>query len=285
MLVSGHILQDVHLVARSGLEVDLAVKRPASAAEGGGAAAGAGARPLILILGGFRTGREAARLIDDTHGMVVAALSYPFHGDARARGPSWIGQVPAIRAAVLDTPPAVMLALDYLLARPDVRSDQVELVGVSLGAPFACVAAALDRRVTRAWSIHGAGKPLTLIDFNLKAPIPFAPARALVAGLMDLAISGPRMAPERWVARIAPRPFIMINAEKDERIPRAAVETLYRSAREPKEIHWIPGPHVQPRDVFEIEELAELVFERVMAHPAAPPAGPRPAGTPGDGTP
>ena len=37
----------------------------------------------------------------------------------------------------------------------------------------------------------------------------------------------------------------MVNALDDERIPRSAVELLYDSAREPKEIHWLPGKHMQ----------------------------------------
>lgn len=265
----GHTLKLVHLEAASGLEVDLAVKGPAAdrdLPEDERDASGA-ARPLILILGGFGTGRDAVRLVHDTRGTVVAALSYPFRGDPKTRGLAWIGQALAVRSAALDTPPAVMLALDYLLAFAGIDPRRVELVGVSLGAPFVCVAGALDRRVTRVWSIHGAGRPLTLIDANLRAPIPFGPARAAMAGLTYLIVSGPRLAPERWVERIAPRSFVMINAQEDVRIPRAAVRGLYRSAREPKEAHLLEGPHVHPQNAKGIEEIADLVLTRVLAPP------------------
>src|SRR5439155_7057410 len=107
--------------------------------------------PLVVILGGHYTGRDAARLVGDVPGVIIAALSYPFTGDPRPSAATFLREIPKIRAAFLDTPPAVMLALDYLLARPDVDSRRVEAIGVSLGAPFMCIAGALDSRFTRVW--------------------------------------------------------------------------------------------------------------------------------------
>jgi len=92
--------------------------------------------PLAIILGGPYTGREAARLVGDTRGVVVAAISYPFTGDPRPEAATLLREIPRIRAAFLDTPPAIMLALDYLLRLPDVDASLVEVIGVSLGAPF-----------------------------------------------------------------------------------------------------------------------------------------------------
>src|SRR5215207_1848976 len=53
---AGHEIQTVRLVASSGLEVELLVKRPV------GDVRTPVRRPVILIAGGHRTGREAARL-------------------------------------------------------------------------------------------------------------------------------------------------------------------------------------------------------------------------------
>jgi dienelactone hydrolase len=156
----------------------------------------------------------------------------------------------------------VLLVLDYLLSRADVDSARVELVGASFGTPFATIAAALDERVTRLWSVHGAGEPYTLMSHNLQRRLPWAPARATVAGLANLLAAGPRMAPERWISRIAPRPFIMINATEDERLPRDAVMTLFDSARNPKEIIWLPGMHVQSNRTEILQGLVRTVLER-----------------------
>jgi len=193
---------------------------------------------------------------------VVVALAYPFRGDPRLMGPGIVLKVPAIRAALLDTPPALMLALDYLLRQPYVDSTHVESVGVSLGAPFVVVAGALDQRVSRVWSIHGSGESYTPLEYNMRRKIPY-PASVLVAGLANVIVGGPRLAPEKWVGRIAPREFVMINARDDERMPRASVEKLYASAGEPKSITWVGGQHVRARPEV-VRGLVDMVLTRVL---------------------
>jgi hypothetical protein len=144
----GSLVERLRLRAASGLTVELAVKRPLDTSDPAGRPL---RRPLVVLLGGFETGRDAVDLVADPRGVVLAALSYPYPGPPPAHGPRGVLALPALRAGVLDTPPAVLLALDHLLARPEVNPGRVELVGVSLGAPFALVAGALDRRVRRVW--------------------------------------------------------------------------------------------------------------------------------------
>jgi dienelactone hydrolase len=275
----GYTARLVRLRAASGLEVALAVKEPAPSA----ADAAEARRPLVVLLGGTRTGRDAVNLIPETRGAIVAALSYPYPGDTRLKGLAIPGKVPAIRGAVLDTPPAVMLALDYLLARPDVDSARVELVGVSFGAPFVVIAGALDQRVSRVWCIHGSGESYAPLELNVRRKIPF-PASTVVAGLANVAIAGPRLAPERWVGSLAPRPFIMVNATDDERLPRSSVDVLFRAAGEPKELVWVPGHHVRSEAAF-VRPLVDLVLDRVSpriarAEPADYSARPHAAARP-----
>jgi hypothetical protein len=66
----------------------------------------------------------------------------------------------------------------------------------------------------------------------------------------------------RWVPRIAPRPFVMVNASDDERLPRLAVDALYASAREPKELVWMSGRHVHG-DKETIQRLVAVVMARM----------------------
>jgi len=265
-VVDGYRVQSVRVRAASGLEVDLLLKRPAADPGDEYSPTIGGRRPLVVLLGGHNTGRDAVRLIPDTRGAVVAALSYPYRGDHRVKGLRVVRYVPAIRRAVFDTPPAIMLALDYLLAQPDVDPRQVEAIGVSLGAPFVVIAGALDRRITRVWAVHGSGGSYGPLELNLRRNIPFAPARAVVAGLATLLISGPRLAPEQWAARIAPRPFVMVNARDDARMPRALVARLYASAREPKRIIWVSGGHVRARAEV-VRPLIDTLLVRILPAP------------------
>jgi len=259
----GYLVERVRLRASSGLAVELAIKRPID----GGARPTVARRPLVVLLGGLETGRDAADLVTDTRGTVVAALSYPYRGARALHGPGVLLAIPALRAAILDTPPAILLSLDHLLAQSYVDPRRVELVGVSLGAPFAIVAGALDARCRRVWSVHGAGDLRRLIDFGLRRTIPFAPLREQVAALAYLCGAGPSVAPERWVGKIAPRPFVMLNGRDDERLPRRAILSLYDSARPPKELIWLPGPHVEPERRQVVEDLVDRVLGRVAADP------------------
>lgn len=248
------VLTPVRLTATSGLTVDLTVRR---------ALGDSGRRlPLVVILGGHHTGREAARLIPDSRGTTVAAVSYPFAGNPNPDARTFLAEVPAIRQAFLDTPPALMLALDYLLTRSDVDTTDVDGVGVSLGAPFVVIAGALDRRYTRVWALHGSGGSYAPLEQNMRRTIRVAPVRWLAAAISDVIIAGPRLAPEHWAPMIAPRPFVMVNAEGDERLPRAGVEALFASARQPKELIWMPGAHIHA-DTATIRKLAAVVLGRV----------------------
>jgi dienelactone hydrolase len=255
-LDGGYEIRHVRLIATSGLAVELTVRRAKRES--------ADRLPLVVILGGHHTGRDAVRLLGDTRGTLVAALSYPFAGDPRPDAATFLREIPAIRSAFLDTPPALMLALDYLLRRPDVDSARVEAVGVSLGAPFVCIAGALDTRFRRVWVLHGSGGSFAPLEMNMRRTIRFAPLRFVAAALANVIIAGPRLAPERWVSRIAPRQFVMVAADGDERLPRGAVETLYRNARAPKKLLWMPGRHVHA-DTATIRQLAGIVLARVRA--------------------
>jgi dienelactone hydrolase len=256
----GYVYTPARLVATSGLAVDLVVRR---AVEDTGRTL-----PLAVILGGHLTGREAARKLGGTHGVVIAAVSYPFHGDPRPDAATFLREIHKIRAAFLDTPPALMLALDYLLRLPGVDGEHVEAIGVSLGAPFVVVAGALDPRFARVWSIHGSGGSYAPLEMNMRRAIRFAPVRVAAAATAAVIIAGPRLDPSRWVERIAPRRFMMVSALDDERMPRAQIQELFRSAREPKEQIWMSGAHVHG-DSATIARLVGIVMRHVREAPPA----------------
>ena len=255
VIEGGSSFQDVTLTATSGLQVRLNVRR--QLADSGRTL------PGVIILGGHVTGATAAKLVGEAPGIAVAAMSYPFTGNPKPGTATFLREIPKIRGAFLDTPPALMLVMDYLHRRADVDSDQIEAVGVSLGAPFVTIAGALDSRFTRIWALHGSGGSYAPLEASMRRTIGFAPLRAVAASIANVLISGPRLAPEKWAAQISPRPFVMVNATDDERLPRASVEALYAGAAEPKEIIWTSGRHIHA-DAETIQRLVGIVMARVV---------------------
>jgi len=269
VVVGGHVEEVVRLRDAAGLETTLLVKRPAPTA-----AVPQPRGPLVLLLGGHHAGRDAARIIPDTHGHVVAALSYPYRGTHRPQGASGVLRIaPAVRRASIETPLAVRLAIDWLVVQPWVDAAQVEAVGASLGVPFMSVAAATDHRITRLWAVHGAGRSRDLLAHNARPFVPSRPLQALAARAADALVAGPRLTAERWIGQVAPRPVVMINAEEDERLPRDAVLALWDAAHEPRTLVWMPGPHVQRNRPEVVQALLATVLER-MAAPPVPRATP-----------
>ncbi len=253
--------QGVRLVADTGLAVDLRVLRPA---------ADNGPLPLMVVLGGHRTGQDAVDLVGDPGNVVVAALDYPYDGPTRIRNLRQF--LPALRLmqqGLLDTPPAVSLALDWLMVQPFVESSQVELVGVSLGTPFVAVAGALDKRFARVWIIHGGAGNKGWIEYNLGSRVPSTFWRPHMARLLHLLAYGPSFDTKNWVRQIAPRPVIVIGATDDERLPRHKVEQLHAAAGEPRELIWTQGAHVDPRRPDIVQALLAIVKQRMDARPPA----------------
>jgi len=255
--IEGHVEEHVVLRSTSGLCVELAVKRPVGPAPEGG-------RPVALLLGGLETGRKALRFVPDTRGAIAVALSYPYVGPKKPKGLAVVTAAPSIRAALRDTAPAIRLAADWILAQDGVDPSRLELVGVSLGAPFACIAGALDSRFSRVWAVHGGGDGASMIEAGLRRKIGFAPARWLVARAGWIAAGGPPLAPERWLGGISPRPFVLVAARDDERIPRASVDILFAAAKEPKEFVWTEGGHVDTDRERVARELVEMVLGRIQ---------------------
>ena len=258
----GFVQQPFRVHATSGLAVDITVKR---------AIADSGKRlPVVLVLGGHRTGQHSVRLVGPTPGTMVAGMSYPYGGDPRPEVITFLRDIPKIRRAFHDTPPAAMISLDYLLSRPDADTTQVEAVGVSLGAPFVVTAGALDRRITRVWAMHGSGGSYAPLEMAMRRTIKIPPLRWIAAGISNVILAGPWLAPERWVAQISPRAYVQINTRDDERLPRKYMERLFATAREPKEMIWVPGAHIKS-DTAVVRPLVRLVLNRLGIDTTAAP--------------
>lgn len=262
-VIGDTLITELRLESSSGLAVEIGVRMPREAKT---------PLPLVMLAAGLRTGHRAIYVTETWQNLVVVALSYPFPGDPRAKGlAAYAAWLPNAQMAVLDTAPAVMLAMDYLAQQPYVDTKRVELVGGSLGAFLVSVPAALDDRFRRVWLVHGAGDPRAVFDHLLRRYIAFDSLRGLAAQGLASVLATDHLRPEKWVGRIAPRPIIVVNARDDESMPLAAVAALHRAVPKGTEIIWMEGPHVRTGRLTVLEELITLIVERVLNNPPPVP--------------
>jgi dienelactone hydrolase len=191
----------------------------------------AGPRPLVLVGHGLNGAKDAAYMDAAClpwarAGAAVAAIDFPLHGERRSPKLServlggglsaspgsldaslWLDLV---EQAVVDLRRGLRAAASH----PEVDGHRVGFAGFSLGTLLGALFCAEEPRIAAAaFALGGAG---------------LGPDR------MDL---------EGAVARIAPRPVLFVNAEHDERVPRAAAEKLHAAAGEPNDVQWFDATH------------------------------------------
>lgn len=139
------------------------------------------------------------------------------------------------------------VALDYLSDRPEVDKSRLSLLGFSGGAAVAVYVAAKDERVT---SVVAGACPAEFGDWTKKSPQP------LIAHFRDIGairdndfpaspaewLDGFRqIKPIDYIARISPRPLLIVHGDRDETVDIGDARRLYAKAGEPKELAVIEG--------------------------------------------
>ncbi|MEE9271342.1 MAG: prolyl oligopeptidase family serine peptidase [Candidatus Krumholzibacteria bacterium] len=204
---------------------------------------GSGPYPALVILGGVRTGRKTLDYVGPTEGLALLALDYPYEGKKNNLS-AWefVTGLAAMRQAVINTVPAVMLGVDYLLDRDDIDSERIVLIGGSVGAFFAAAVAAADLRIDAVVLLFGGGDLRAIGEANLDMP-------AIIArpAVWPLAVLVSPVEPLKYIDQIAPRPLLMLNGTDDPRIPERCSRLLHERAKDPKTIRWIPAGHVSVR--------------------------------------
>jgi dienelactone hydrolase len=243
----------VRITSTSGLQVRIRVIRDTGQD---------GALPVMIVLGGHRTGSDAVDLFGEVSGRAVVAMDYPYDGPEKVRGfRQTLSALPLARRAMIDTPPAVTLIVDWLLTQPWADPSNIAIIGASLGVPFAALAAANDERISAALLVHGAADNLRWIETQIArrndSKLLLRPAATLVWWLAH----GPTFDTAGNVARIAPRPVLVIGARQDERTQAWQTEALFGAAGEPKRLRWTDGQHIEPDRADIVQALLTIADE------------------------
>jgi len=142
-------------------------------------------------------------------------------------------------------------ALDWIIGRNDVLKDLVGVVGLSLGGVVSLLTAARDKRikVVCTWS-----SPADLRALESSAKEVFGEAnfnKLIMKDFIDLP-SGDRIGKNflldmlekdvlEAVAKLSPRPLLIVHGTKDPMVPFSHSEKLFDAAKEPKEKFVVEG--------------------------------------------
>ena len=254
---NGVVQKTVQLESSSGLQVEIRLMRPVTQP--------GETLPVIIVMGGEGTGKDAVDLVGEPDGIAYLALDYPYDGDQELDA-FWesITAIPGIQQAFLDSPPAMSLAVDWAQQQPWFDADNVELVGASLGVPFTAVAGAIDQRFTRVWLLHGGARNLPWVMHLGRRYIENEFLRGIVARGALLLVYGNSFEAIEWIHEIAPRPLVIVEARNDDFVPREAQEPFIAAAEsEYIELVWTDGRHIRPTRKEELQQLLDVVLSRI----------------------
>jgi fermentation-respiration switch protein FrsA (DUF1100 family) len=138
-------------------------------------------------------------------------------------------------------------AIDYLYALPEVDKSRLSLLGFSGGAAVSVYAAAKDKRVT---SVVACACPAEFKQWTCGEPSSLVEHFREIGTIRD---SDFPLSPEKWldgfkivkpidyIARISPRPLLLVHGSQDETVSVSDARRLYARAGEPKKLVIIEG--------------------------------------------
>jgi dipeptidyl aminopeptidase/acylaminoacyl peptidase len=212
--------------------------------------------PGVILLHG-KDGRAEDMLIAAqflaTRGYASVIPEYVGHGARRnsAKPVQMFGGNPQVlRDSIIESIQDVRRALDLLAVQPEVDATRIGLMGYSLGAIMGSITTAVDPRIDTAVLVVGGADWKTLLTQSTERDA----AKWRTEGEAkesDLALLE-GIDPKNFAAHITPRPVLLINGTQDKIIPRAAAESLFEAAKEPKEQIWLEYGHLIPPTVVAV---------------------------------
>lgn len=228
---------------------------------------GTNTMPAILLNNGRELNSDAVRYLPAEFGdVVVLSLDFPEAIPYELSMRKFLLRSTQIRDGLRRIPRFFSIGGAYLAQRADVDSSRVGMVMTSFAVPFGVIAAAGDERFQNVGLIYGAGDLARVFEANLELRPRFL--RPLM-GWLVMQVYG-EFEPTQFVARIAPRPVVMVNGRDDPQMPREAVQALYNAAREPKTLIWLETGHLLPTDTQLVRALVDTMLDRLPVLHAAP---------------
>jgi uncharacterized protein len=199
--------------------------------------AGAGKTTIVLANGYGDTEQQMLPIADFLHKGGFSVFTY----DMRARGRSG-GEY--VTLGVLEQKDLVS-TVEYVASRRDVAGERIGVLGISMGGATAILAAAQDPKIKAVVDDCGFSDAPRAIAAGFEHFIhlpafPFAPVTVWIAE-ERAGIDVRQARPMDVIARISPRPILIIHGTEDFVIPVDNSQRNFAAAREPKQLWLVPG--------------------------------------------
>ena len=218
---------------------------------------GDGKRPGVIVLhilgGDFDLARLFCRALA-SKGVGALFLKMPYYGERRqpdspARMISMDPNetVRGMTQAVLD----IRQAGAWLAAQDEIDSEQLGIMGISLGGITAALATSIEPRFKKACLIL-AGGDMGEVAWTSTEMAPLRKRWAEQGGSKESLFAILKSVDPVTYARPEPgRKILMLNASHDEVIPRACTESLWRALGQPEIVWWDAGHYSAVRYIFD----------------------------------
>jgi dienelactone hydrolase len=192
-------------------------------------------------------------------GAVALAIDSPFARNPNLQLPQGVAGLRAESDLIAQNVVDLRRAVDVLAEQPGVDAERIGFVGYSAGARTGAILAGNEERI-RAYVLLSGGSP-PVAEIVKGVPIE---ARVEVEEILN------GVDPLAHIRRAEPAKLLFLNGRRDQVVPRAALNALYRAASEPKEIRWYASTHEPTAAVYR-DMLAWLTKELgLRSRPVAP---------------
>jgi dipeptidyl aminopeptidase/acylaminoacyl peptidase len=192
---------------------------------------------IVLAHGYGHTRAETLPHADYLHRAGYSVLVFDFRSRGESEGDETTGG--------LREPLDIQGAVDYLTSRGDVDPKRIGAQGISLGAASTLMAAAStpEIRAVVAESAFSSLRGVVATSFEHFAGFPAFPFAPVTTFITERRLEGDAddVVPTEAIARISPRPVLLIHDLDDDVIPGDSGNALYAAASEPKDLWLVAG--------------------------------------------